>query len=386
MKCFLFKVIFLLICIAAAGFAQDKTTVAILDLEAKGVSDMEAGTISDRIRSEMFQTGKFTVLERSNMEEVLKEVGFQLSGCTSSECMVQAGQILGVQRMVGGSVSRLGALYTISLRLIDVETSRIVSVGTADCNGCPIEQVVVKSVREAVGKLVGAAPSSGQAVQEERTTADLYLTSEPQGAEIFIDGEKLDKTVTPGIIEGLEKGEHQIKLVSGYYEARQSVFLDPGDIKRVSLTLELQAGEVKIISDPFEAEVFLGGEFKGKTPVIIPVVLAGEAEITLKKEGCEDFVTTIQVEPKTLNRFDFTLTGIPVIPAEEKKPTEEPGPAKEKPEQITIDEGGSNTWLWVGIGVVAVGVAAGVALSAGGDDGGGGSGQGAIVVTVPQNP
>jgi len=380
MKCYLFRVIFLMVCLATLSFAQDKTTVAILDLEAKGVSDMEAGTISDRIRSEMFQTGKFTVLERSNMEEVLKEVGFQLSGCTTSECMVRAGQILGVKRMVGGSVSRLGALYSISLRLIDVETSRVVSVGTADCNGCPIEQVAVKSVREAVGKLVGAAPSSGQAVQEERTTADLYLTSEPQGAEIFIDGEKLADTVTPAIIEGLEKGEHQVKLVSGYYEARQSVFLDPGDIKRVSLTLELQAGEVKIISNPFEAEVFLGGEFKGKTPVIIPVVLAGKAEITLKKKGYKDFVTSIQVEPKTTNRFDFTLTNIPL------KQTPKKSPAKEKPEQITQDEGGSNTWLWVGIGVVAVGVAAGVALSADKVDDGGGSGQGAIVVTIPQNP
>ena len=59
------------------------------------------------------------------MESILTEQGFQMSGCTSTECAVEAGKLLGVQKMIGGSVGKLGSLYNLSIRIIDVETGRI---------------------------------------------------------------------------------------------------------------------------------------------------------------------------------------------------------------------------------------------------------------------
>jgi len=59
--------------------AQEKTTLAILDLHAGGVSETEADAISNRIRNELFLTGKYTVLEREAMEEVLSEQGLEPS-------------------------------------------------------------------------------------------------------------------------------------------------------------------------------------------------------------------------------------------------------------------------------------------------------------------
>jgi hypothetical protein len=59
------------------------------------------------------------------MESILTEQGFQLSGCTSAECAVEAGKLLGVNKMVTGSVGKLGELYNINIRLFDVGTGRI---------------------------------------------------------------------------------------------------------------------------------------------------------------------------------------------------------------------------------------------------------------------
>ena len=145
--------------------AQNKTPIAILDLEASGISNAEAVSLTNRIRHELFQTGIYRVMERAAMEEVLNEQGFQLTGCTSSECAVQAGRILGVNTMMAGSVDKAGRLYSIYLRMIDVETGEILKTASADCE-CPIEEVVVKTTKEVVAELVGE-----QQVVVDRTTA-----------------------------------------------------------------------------------------------------------------------------------------------------------------------------------------------------------------------
>ena len=109
--------------------------IAVLKLDSKGVSETEASILTDRLRTELFQTEKFIVLEREKMDEILVEQGFQLSGCTSNECIVEAGKLIGVQQIVGGSVSKFGNIYSISARLISVESGRIINTATFDHDG-----------------------------------------------------------------------------------------------------------------------------------------------------------------------------------------------------------------------------------------------------------
>ena len=62
------------------AFTQD-ITIAVLDFEGQGVSQSETRTLTDRLRDEIFNTGIYVVLERGKMDEVLKEQGFQQTGC-----------------------------------------------------------------------------------------------------------------------------------------------------------------------------------------------------------------------------------------------------------------------------------------------------------------
>ena len=71
---------------------EKKIKIAILTLKnANGVSQGESELISDRLRNDFFETGKVDVMERDQMQEVLKEQGFQQSGTTCSDegCMVE---------------------------------------------------------------------------------------------------------------------------------------------------------------------------------------------------------------------------------------------------------------------------------------------------------
>ena len=119
----------------SADLLSAQTHIGIVKLDNQGVSVLEANALTDRLRTEMFQTGKYRVVERELMETVYQEQNFQLAGCTSDACLIEVGQVLGVRQIVGGSVCRLGETYSVSCRIIDVETSEILSVATLDFDG-----------------------------------------------------------------------------------------------------------------------------------------------------------------------------------------------------------------------------------------------------------
>ena len=142
-------------------FAQDfdKLNVAVLDLELHGLSETYRRPLSDRLREELFNTGRFKVIERNNMESILGEQGFQLADCTSDECAVMIGRLLGVNAMIAGSIALIGTTHTINVRVIDVETGEITLQRSTDCR-CPIDEVLTTSIRGVASLLAGteAAP------------------------------------------------------------------------------------------------------------------------------------------------------------------------------------------------------------------------------------
>jgi len=77
------------------SIAQEKMSIAVLELDAVGLSKQEAQVLTDRLRTELFKTNQFKVLERDKMTEILDEQGFQLSGCTTNDCVVDWGLATG---------------------------------------------------------------------------------------------------------------------------------------------------------------------------------------------------------------------------------------------------------------------------------------------------
>jgi len=113
-----------------------KKTIAVLNLEAReGISKSGAATLTDRLRSELVNLESYIVLERGRMDDILKEQGFNQSGCTSSECAVEAGKLLGVQQMVAGEIGKVGNVLTLDIRMIDVETGKILNAYQFDYKG-----------------------------------------------------------------------------------------------------------------------------------------------------------------------------------------------------------------------------------------------------------
>lgn len=113
---FLFLIIFV-----SKLYAAQKMRIAIMDLQANNLPKSTAQAVSDLIRTEMFNTGLFRVVERAEMESILKEQGFQLEGCTDTECAVQMGRLLSAHKILVGTVSKLGQSFIVNARIVDVE-------------------------------------------------------------------------------------------------------------------------------------------------------------------------------------------------------------------------------------------------------------------------
>jgi|GEM_PF-5029844 len=121
------KIAVCLLAACAAVARADKVTISVMDLNVtSGVSAGEAVMLTDKLLNELVNNGAYKVVERSKRDEILKEQGFQQTGaCDQGRCLVEAGQLLGVQKMVGGTIGRLGEVYAVELRVMDVKTGEI---------------------------------------------------------------------------------------------------------------------------------------------------------------------------------------------------------------------------------------------------------------------
>lgn len=115
--------------------AQLSESLAVLDLEGRGISALEAASLTDRLSSELVKTGGITVVERGQMNQILEEQDFQMTGCTSDECAVEVGQLLGVSQMIAGSIGKLGNTFLLDVRIINVQTGAIIETMTRDYRG-----------------------------------------------------------------------------------------------------------------------------------------------------------------------------------------------------------------------------------------------------------
>jgi hypothetical protein len=124
----------------------------------------------------------------------------------------------------------------------------------------------------------------------------IYVKSEPSGADVYLDGDP--KGATP-IEFPVSCGEHEIKCAkSGYRDCYKDVRVEAGETKEVWCELEPipeEEGYIKVESEPSGADVYLDGDYEGRTPIALPVS-PGEHEIKCAKSGYNDYYDDMRVE------------------------------------------------------------------------------------------
>ncbi|MCX7022146.1 MAG: DUF5050 domain-containing protein, partial [bacterium] len=119
------KKVIIILLIASAALAAPKLKIAFMGLEPSGVSESVASGVSDSFLNALINTYRFEVVERDRLEALMEEQGLAISGCTTTECFVKVGQLAGAQKVIVGKVAQVGGSYIVSVRLVDVYSSRV---------------------------------------------------------------------------------------------------------------------------------------------------------------------------------------------------------------------------------------------------------------------
>ena len=107
--------------------AENKLKVAVLDFRTVGDSADLGNGAAEILRTSLVETGRYTVIERGMLKQVLEEQKLSLGGVVDPKEAANIGKVLGAKLVAVGSVVRLGGSYTLNIRFVDVETGEVVS-------------------------------------------------------------------------------------------------------------------------------------------------------------------------------------------------------------------------------------------------------------------
>ena len=310
-----------------------KEIIAILDLEQIGLTQQEATILTQRLITRLIAIDRYQVVERNNMDKILKEQKFQHSGCTDAECAVEIGQLLNSDYIVTGSVNKFGDTYALDARLIDVGLGKSIISAEFSMTG-KIDALLTTGITSIAKQLCGINTSTTmkESTQSNITStsssglgASLEINSDPPGAEINIDGNYFG--ITPFILENYPAGNYEIELkLNDYKDYTESVRLIARGSKKINAKLQgIPNSKISFagsIPDPFSVIIKINGKRHFVTRHAQTTdVIAGTNVIMITQANRTVFTDTVNVEyGKTVKvRYKLESIGTEPIKTEKKK-------------------------------------------------------------------
>lgn len=103
--------------------------VAVVDFEnhtgMSSYDNLKRG-LSESLMAKLSKRPELTLVERNQLEKAIKELGFSQSVYADSTQAKQIGKMAGADMLVTGDIVKAGNRFEINVRMIEVETSRIV--------------------------------------------------------------------------------------------------------------------------------------------------------------------------------------------------------------------------------------------------------------------
>ena len=109
--------------------ARYRNAIAVFDLSdesAEAESRRLGVACAQLLTTRLAETGRFFVVERSRLDNLTDEIKLGMAGMVSEKTAARAGKMVGADIVVVGSVSELGDVFNVNIRLVEVESSHIV--------------------------------------------------------------------------------------------------------------------------------------------------------------------------------------------------------------------------------------------------------------------
>lgn len=142
---------------------------------------------------------------------------------------------------------------------------------------------------------------------EFRPPGIIAVNTDPMGAEVIINGQKIGSTPIPGY--SLTAGEHQMVIrKSMYYPEFITFSLKEGEAKQISKVLRPKFGYLSVVSHPDSAEIFIDGISYGKTPLTDVKVPSGKHLLTANLNLYHKYSMEFEITDEEKKQIEFELS------------------------------------------------------------------------------
>lgn len=141
-----------------AGPAPQRLAVMAVK-PAGGTPDTLAEAVTQAVVSEVRRQGKgYSVIGLGEIKAMLSmEHEKQQLGCDQVSCLAEIGGALGASAIINGTLTRIGSLYLLALRRVDVRHAQVLKEGTERINSAN-EDALLDAVTRAVHQLFPESP------------------------------------------------------------------------------------------------------------------------------------------------------------------------------------------------------------------------------------
>jgi len=103
-----------------------KERIGVMDFtESEGLPSGTGKTAAIHAIMGLLESRKYTVIEKSTVEFILKEQALQNKGCTDTECAVKTGKLIAANLMLTGNIIRLNEKLIVSLNVRNIELGKV---------------------------------------------------------------------------------------------------------------------------------------------------------------------------------------------------------------------------------------------------------------------
>lgn len=121
--------------------------------------------ISEMLTTALGKTKRFTLVERTYLEKILREQKLGISGFIDEQSAAKIGKLISVDSVVMGTVSELEESFRVDIRLVDVETGGVIYTESLQTTGKSSESLTAVSEKIAQKIRMGFPVLEGEIIK-----------------------------------------------------------------------------------------------------------------------------------------------------------------------------------------------------------------------------
>lgn len=206
----------ILIC-STNAFAAKKT-VAVMNFTNYGGPGIAylSNALPESVSAALTELKELKIVERRNLGKLLDEIALEQSGIVNTKGVDRIGKIARADVLILGSVSGDPENIILTLKAVDVETGNILDA---------------KTVKSPLGKIFEMAAQQSRsmgAMISGEGIGKISISTNPSGADVYVDGVQIGKT--PIVEYKLTPGKHEVKAtLHNHRDWEESVTIIKGE-------------------------------------------------------------------------------------------------------------------------------------------------------------